>query len=88
MAASTTKIPRQSVTCSNWPPTSGARIGASPPTSMSKAKKRAAATPVCRSRTTARAMTMPAAPAAPWMSRKASSAQMVGAMAHSSEATM
>ena len=42
MPARTTKIPRQSVTCSSSPPTSGARIGARPPTSMSRAKMRAA----------------------------------------------
>ena len=81
-------MPRQSVTCSSSPPTSGARIGARPLTSMSRAKKRAAATPVCRSRTIARAMTMPAAPAAPWTTRKPSSSQMLAAIAHSSEVTM
>ena len=49
---------------------------------------RAAAIPSCRSRTIARAMTIPAAPARPWTTRKTSSSQMVGAAAHSSEAAM
>ena len=59
MAASTTNTPRHEVASSSWPPMIGARMGARPLTSIVSAKKRASAVPVCRSRTTARAMTMP-----------------------------
>ena len=61
----TTNTPRQSVTRRIWPPISGATTGATPEISMRVEKKRAIATPSYRSRTTARAMTIPAAPARP-----------------------
>ncbi len=54
---------------------------------MSVEKKRAMATPSYMSRTTARAITMPAAPASPCTSRKATSVPTVGASAHSAVAT-
>ncbi|CAM5656750.1 hypothetical protein SCANM63S_07402 [Streptomyces canarius] len=57
-------------------------MGAAPEISMRVEKKRAMATPSYRSRTTARAMTTPAAPARPWSSRKAISVPTVGARAH------
>ena len=63
--ASRTNTPRHVVTRSTWPPITGARIGARPLTSISSEKKRAAATPECMSRTIARAITIPAAPATP-----------------------
>ena len=64
----------------------GARIGARPLTSISSEKKRAAATPECMSRTIARAITIPAAPAMPCTKRSTTSARMVGASAQSSDA--
>ncbi len=64
----------------------GARIGARPLTSISSEKKRAAATPECMSRTIARAITIPAAPAMPCAKRSTTSARIVGASAHSSDA--
>ncbi len=60
---------------------SGATIGAAPDMSISVEKKRAISSPSYRSRTTARAMTTPAAPASPWSSRKAISSSAVGARA-------
>lgn len=78
---STTKMPRQSVTRSTWPPMSGAMIGATPDISIRVEKNRAISTPSYRSRTTARAMTMPAAPARPWSSRKPMSSWTEGAIA-------
>ena len=82
MPASTRKTPRQSVTCSSWAPSTGARIGAAPLTRISSANIRAASVPPARSRTTARAMTIPAAPARPCASRIAISAHTLGASAH------
>ncbi len=66
---------------------SGATIGATPEISMSVEKKRAMATPSYRSRTTARAMTIAAAPASPCASRKATRSSTVGANAHRTVAT-
>ena len=51
----------------------GAMIGANPKTITSREKKRAASAPAKRSRTIARATTMPAAPATPCRSRTAES---------------
>ena len=82
IAASTTKIPRQDITRSAWPPTSGAKTGAVPITSISSEKTFAASSPLYRSRTIARAITMPTAPAMPWKSRRTISVQIVGARAH------
>jgi hypothetical protein len=45
MIARVTKTPRQEVKVSNWPPMMGAMIGASPLTCISRAKRRAWATP-------------------------------------------
>ena len=83
----TTNTPRQSVKRRICPPMSGATTGATPEISMRVEKKRAMATPSYRSRTTARAMTIPAAPASPWTSRKATRTSTVGAIAHSAVAT-
>jgi len=88
IAASTRNTPRQVVTSSSCPPMMGARIGATPLTSMVSAKKRADALPVCRSRTTAGAMTMPAAPASPWAARKAMSWAASAAAAQAREASV
>nr|BBJ54117.1 hypothetical protein SAVMC3_67460 [Streptomyces avermitilis] len=66
----------------------GATIGATPEISMRVEKNRAIATPSYRSRTTARAITIPAAPARPCASRKATSSSTFGAIAHSAVATM
>ncbi|CAM5730171.1 hypothetical protein STENM223S_08546 [Streptomyces tendae] len=65
----------------------GARTGATPEISIRVEKKRAMATPSYRSRTTAREMTMPAAPASPCTSRKATRTSTVGAKAHRAVAT-
>jgi hypothetical protein len=86
ITARTTNTPRHDVTVSTWPPSTGARIGAAPLTSMSSEKNRAASRPEYRSRTTARAITMPAAPASPWTKRSTTSAYTDGASAHSSDA--
>ncbi len=66
---------------------SGATIGATPEISIRVEKKRAMVTPSYRSRATARAMTMPAAPARPCASRQATRSSTVGANAHSAVAT-
>jgi hypothetical protein len=87
MTASTANTPRQVVKCSSWAPAIGATIGAVPLTMSSRAKNRASSSPSYRSRTMARAMTMPAAPAKPWTRRSASNAQMLGAAMHSADAT-
>ena len=87
MTASTTNWPRQSANRAIWAPASGARIGARPVTSTMSENTRAASAPSNRSRTIARAITIPAAPARPCSSRSAMSAQMDGARAHSTEVT-
>ena len=79
-------MPRQSVNRSTCPPISGATIGATPEISIRVEKKRAISTPSYRSRTTARAMTMPAAPASPCRSRKPMRSSVVGAKAQSAVA--
>ncbi|MCY1223738.1 hypothetical protein D9M72_358760 [compost metagenome] len=61
-AASTQKIARQPDTERMAPPTIGARIGATPITSISDEKARADSCASSRSRITARAITMPAQP--------------------------
>ena len=80
-------MPFHDVTASSCPPASGARIGASPVTSISDENSRTAAAPECRSRTTAREITIPPAPASPWTKRRAISAPTLVAAAHSSDAT-
>jgi hypothetical protein len=87
MPASTRKIPRQLVTERSWPPTTGARIGAAPLTTISAENSRAAASPVAVSRTTARLITMPAAPASPCRKRSGTRTTTDGASAHRTEAT-
>ncbi|SCD73935.1 hypothetical protein GA0115246_105383 [Streptomyces sp. SolWspMP-sol7th] len=82
----TRKMPRQSVKRRICPPMSGATIGATPEMSMSVEKNRAIASPSYRSRTTARAMTIPAAPARPWIRRKTMSSAVPGAIAHAAVA--
>ncbi len=81
------KIPSHELIASSCPPTSGARIGASPVTSISDENSRTARAPECRSRTTAREITIPPAPASPWMKRSAISMPTLVASAHSSDAT-
>ncbi len=79
-AASAPKVPRQEVKRSIWAPKSGARIGARPDIRVIEARKRIIATPSKRSRATARPMTSPAAPAAPWTKRAAISTVRSGAI--------
>ena len=83
IAVRTANTPRHEVTVSTWPPSTGARIGASPLMSMSSEKKRAAAAPECVSRTIARATTISAAPCT---KRRTTSTTIDGASAHSSDA--
>ena len=65
----------------------GARIGAIPLTEATAEKNAAAAFPVNKSAMTARPMTMPAAPAAPWISRRTISSVIDVVIAHSAETT-
>lgn len=88
MTVRTTKMPRQSVIRRTWPPMRGATIGATPEISMRVEKKRAISTPSYRSRTTARAITMPAAPARPCIRRKPMRSGAVGARAQTAVAAM
>ena len=68
--------PRQPVKAITPLPTSGARIGETLNTSISKDISRAASLPVCRSRTTARGIAMPAAAPRPCTKRSAISVSM------------
>ena len=86
MIARTTNSPRQDVTCSSAPPMIGPRIGATPTTTIRIEKRRAAAAPETRSRTTEREITIPADPLSPWTSRRPIRTQMFGAAAHASDA--
>jgi hypothetical protein len=72
---------RQPATSISRLPASGARIGETLTTSMSKAIRRAAAWPVCRSRTTARGITMPAQAPRPCTKRSTTSVWISGASA-------
>jgi hypothetical protein len=76
------------VTSSTALPIDGASTGARPFTSMSEEKKRAAAVPECRSRTTARDATTAAPAAKPCTKRRPASVSASGASAHSAEATV
>jgi hypothetical protein len=87
MTASATKIPRHDPSSSSCAPSTGARIGATPMMSISEENTRTAEAPECRSRTTACATTMPAAPPKPCTKRSAVSVRTSGATAHSSDAT-
>ena len=62
-------MPRHEVSSRTTPPRDGARIGASPITSMSRDISFATAWPENRSRTIAIATTEIAAPAKPWRTR-------------------
>ena len=86
-AASTTNTPRHEVMSSTCPPISGAHTGTTPVIPMSSANMRAAVTPPDRSRTIARATTIPKPPAIPWTSRATTSSPTVGAAAQATEAT-
>ena len=76
MAASTAKTMRHEEKTRSCPPATGARIGASPFTSMRMDKKRVSSTPSATSRAMARAMTMPLAPANPCRKRSARKGSM------------
>ena len=75
------KIQRHPASATTRLPASGARIGETLNTSISIAPSRAASTPVCRSRTTARGMTMPAQAPTPAMKRITISVRASGASA-------
>ena len=83
--ASARKMPRQEVKRSMPAPICGAMIGPRPVTSISVEKNRAAVAPSKRSRTMARAMTIPAAPPNPWMNRNPSSRYTVDTALQASE---
>ena len=88
MTASSANTPRQSVTRRMNPPASGATSGTVPEMRNSRANIRAVSVPdVDRSRTVARAIDSPVAPAMPCRSRSTSRTQIEGATAHSSDAT-
>lgn len=65
IAANTQKLNCQGPTNNNWAPTSGANNGANIITNARREKNRTASSPWNMSRTTARAITAPAAPATP-----------------------
>ncbi|MOA30626.1 hypothetical protein D3C78_1517300 [compost metagenome] len=80
------KIDCQPEIPSSTPPASGARIGASPITSISCENARAAPIGSHRSRTTARDTTIPAQPPSAWTKRAAISHSRFGAKAQATEA--
>lgn len=73
--------PRQDVNRSNCAPRIGASSGAAPETSISEEANRAAARPSKRSRTTAREITIPAAPDSPCTTRQPVRTGALGASA-------
>ena len=75
----TQNTPRQPAASITKLPASGARIGETLNTSISSDISRAASVPVCRSRTTARGITMPAQAPSPCTKRKAISVSISGA---------
>src|SRR3954447_5202767 len=81
-----TKTPRQEVKRSTSPPMVGASTGAAPSTRNSRESMVAAARPSNRSRTTAMAITAPAAVPTPCSSRSAPRTAMLGATRTSSDA--
>ncbi|MNR51516.1 hypothetical protein D3C85_1711970 [compost metagenome] len=83
---STRNTPRHEVNWSNCPPIMGARMGAEPLTSINSAKNFVNATPSYISRTIAREITIPAAPAIPCTNRRMRNAQIDGAIIQSAEA--
>ena len=85
--ASAQKIARHEKKTRIWPPMDGARIGARPVTRMRSEKNRAASRSSKRSRTTARAITMPAHPPSAWAKRQATRASMERAEAQPAEAS-
>ena len=88
MSASRPNTPRQSVTRRMKPPASGATSGTVPDTRNRRANIRAVSVPeVERSRTVARAIDRPVAPAIPCSSRSTRSTQIDGATAQSADAS-
>ena len=73
------KMKRQLVCETTMLPASGARIGETLKTSISSDIKRVASGPVCRSRTTARGITMPAQAPTPSMNLNTTRVSMFGA---------
>ena len=80
-SATTQNTPRQPVSAITPLPASGARIGETLNTSISSDMRRAASAPVCRSRTMARGIAMPAAAPSPCRKRSATRVSMSGARA-------
>ncbi len=85
-SASAQKIARQPIAAATQPPNSGARMGATPITSISRPISRTGSTWSARSRTTARATTIPAQAPSAWSRRSAESSAIVAATAHPAEA--
>ncbi|MCY1243197.1 hypothetical protein D9M68_592220 [compost metagenome] len=86
-AASTQNIVRQPAAARIAPPMTGARIGASPITSISDENARADSWASSRSRITARAITMPAQPPSACRKRHSISVSALRASAHPIAAT-
>ncbi len=84
-AASTANTPRHDPFSRTAAPMVGARIGATPMTSMSRDRTVAAARPENRSRTTAMATTMAAAAPTPWSTRSSPSTATFGATRHNTD---
>ncbi len=86
IAASTMNTPAPGGAAgSTWPPMSGAATGTTPVIPISTPNRRAATAPPLRSRTIARAMTMPTLPAIPWMSRITTNTPTVGETAQATD---
>ncbi len=81
-------MPRHDVHSSSCPPITGARIGATPTTSISTEKNRAIAAPENRSRTAARAITIPVAAPSACTALAAIRTSAEGLTAANTEATM
>ena len=87
ISASVKKIARQPAASLMTPPSSGARIGATPMISIMTDSAWAAAEPRRLSAIIARVSTTPVPPATPWKKRAAINTAAVGAIAHTTEAT-
>ena len=86
-AATTQNETRQCDNCRITAPISGPTIGAMPPTPAITFSTRTSWAPVARSTITARPMTMAQPPAKPWTNRAAIMTAIVGASAHTTEAS-
>ena len=86
-AATTQNETRQCDSCRMTAPSRGPTIGAMPPTAAITFSTRTSRAPVARSTITARPMTMAQPPAKPWTNRAAIMTVIVGASAHTTDAS-